>query len=153
MALGDLYKKLAVWPGGRWIFSKSAAFKAPYFGSISPFVQELTEIKCLVSMRKKRSVTNHLGTVHAIAMCNMCEFSFGLTMEAGLPRHLRWIPKGMTVRYLKPAKTDLKAICEFPQILNLTPGDHIVPVKVKDLNDVTVMEADITVYVSARSKS
>jgi acyl-coenzyme A thioesterase PaaI-like protein len=101
-------------------------------------------------MRKKRSVTNHLGTVHAIAMCNMCEFSFGLTMESGLPRHLRWIPKGMTVRYLKPAKTHLTATCNFPQILDLTPGDHVVPVVVKDQSDVTVMEADITVYVSQK---
>lgn len=152
MAISNLYKKLSMWPGGRWLFSRVASFKAPYFGSISPYVKELTSSKCLIVMRKKRAVTNHLGTIHAIAMCNMCEFSFGLTMEAGIPRHLRWIPKGMTVRYLKPGKTHLTATCDFPQILNLTPGDHVVPVVVKDLNDVVVMEADITVYVSQRNK-
>jgi acyl-coenzyme A thioesterase PaaI-like protein len=152
MEIISLHKKFSRWPGGIWLFSRVASFKAPYFRSISPYVKELTSSKCVIWMRKKRAVTNHLGTIHAIAMCNMCEFSFGLMMEAGLPRQLRWIPKGMTVRYLKPAKTNLTAICDFPQILNLTPGDHVIPVVVRDLNDVIVMEADITVYVSQRNK-
>lgn len=150
MSILKIYEKLSRWPLGKWLFSRIAALKAPYFGSIKPFIAELTSSQCVVVMKKRRAVTNHLGTVHAIAMCNMCEFAFGLVMEAGLPRHLRWIPKGMTVRYLKPAKTNLRAICDFPQILKLEAGDHQIPVQVKDLNDAIVMEADIIVYVSPR---
>lgn len=148
MNLAKLYKSLSAWPLGKKIFSMIAAQKAPYFSTISPLIEELTEEKCLVRLKKRRKVLNHLGTVHAIAMCNMCELAFGLTMEAGLSRKLRWIPKGMTVRYLKKAETDLLATCLYPAIHSLTPGDHIVPVRVTDRNLVTVMEADITVYVS-----
>lgn len=147
-----MFKKMSAWPGGKFLFSKMAAQKAPYFASIHPYISELTETKCVVHIKKQRSVLNHIGTVHAIAMCNACELAFGFTVEAGLPRHLRWIPKAMTVRYLKKADTDLVATCEYPEVIKLTVGDHIVPVKVRNRANEIVMEADITVYVSERPK-
>lgn len=152
MNLLKLYRNFSKWPLGKHVFSLIAAQTAPYFSTISPFVSDLKESGCVVKLKKQRKVTNHLGTVHAIAMCNACELAFGLTMEAGLPKHLRWIPKGMTVRYLKKAETHLEAICDFPDVLLLSPGDHVVPVKVLDLNQQIVMEADITVYVSEKPK-
>ncbi|MEQ1722169.1 MAG: hotdog fold domain-containing protein [Pseudobdellovibrio sp.] len=152
MKIAKLYSQMSSWPLGKWIFSKIAAQKAPYFSSINPYISELTQTTCIVDLKKSRSVQNHLGTVHAIAMCNACELAFGLTMEAGIPSHLRWIPKAMTVRYLKKAETSLNAACDYPQILTITPGDHIVPVKVRDINQQIVMEADITVYISEKRK-
>jgi len=76
--------------------------------------------------------------------------AFGLTIEGGISKNLRWIPKGMTVRYLKKGETDLTATYDFSEGAKLTPGDHIVPVKVRDKNNQIVMEADITVYVSEK---
>ncbi len=150
MNLVKLYSKFARWPGGKFLFSKLASLKAPYFSSIKPYISDLTAIQCVVELKKRHRVLNHLGTVHAIAMCNACEFAFGLTMEAGLPKNLRWIPKGMTVRYLKKAETDLTTTCHYPDVLSLIPGDHVVPIKVTDTNKQIVMEAEITVYVSQR---
>jgi acyl-coenzyme A thioesterase PaaI-like protein len=152
MNLLKLYNQFSKWPGGKFVFSIIAAQTAPYFYSIRPSVLELESNRCVVKLKKRRRVTNHLGTVHAIAMCNACELAFGLTMEAGLAKELRWIPKGMTVRYLKKAETDLLATSYFPQVSSLTVGDHVVPVKVTDKNNQIVMEADITVYVSERPK-
>jgi acyl-coenzyme A thioesterase PaaI-like protein len=152
MGLAQTYKKVTAWPLGKTIFSFMASMKAPYFGSICPKIHELTESKCIVFFRKQRRVENHIGTVHAIAMCNACELSFGLVMEAGIPNHLRWIPKGMTVRYLKKAETDLTATCDYPEVARLTAGDHSVPVKVRDAKGQIVMEADITVYISEKQK-
>ncbi len=152
MKLDSLYKKMSRWPLGRALFTRVATLKAPYFSTIHPLVSELTEISCVVVMKKRRRVLNHIGTVHAIAMCNMCELAFGLTMEAGIPNHLRWIPKGMAVRYLKKGQTDLTAVCLFPQLTSLSPGDHVVPVKITDTHDQVVMEADITVYVTEKPK-
>ena len=150
MNAAKLFSKLSQYPFGKQIFSKIAARRAPYFQSISPFVQELTETSCIITIKKCKKVLNHIGTIHAIAVCNLCEMAFGFTMEAGLPQHLRWIPKGMTVRYLKKCATTLTANCQFPQIKTLTPGDHVVPVIVTDTNNVVVFEADITVYISER---
>ena len=101
MSLAKMYSQLSKLPFGKKIFSFIASQKAPYFSSIRPFIKELTDTKCIIFIKKRRSVLNHIGTMHAIAMCNACELAFGLTMEAGLPKGLRWIPKGMTVRYLK----------------------------------------------------
>ncbi len=56
----------------------------------------------------------------------------------------------MTVRYLKKAETDLVATAEVPPVAPAFSGDVIVPVKVRDRRGDTVMEADITMYVSSK---
>jgi acyl-coenzyme A thioesterase PaaI-like protein len=150
MNLLALYARFAAYPGGRRLFSFIVSRKAPYFATIRPLIEELREGYCRVSMRKRRAVHNHIGTVHAIACCNLCEIAAGTMIEASLPRHLRWIPRGMTVRYLKKAETDLHAIVEVAPAVLATPGDVLMPVKVYDRQGQVVVEADISMYVSAR---
>ena len=55
---------------------------------------------------------NHIGTVHVIAICNALEAAMGAMAEASIPKHLRWIPKGMDVRYTAKATSDITAIAE-----------------------------------------
>jgi acyl-coenzyme A thioesterase PaaI-like protein len=143
-----IFNQLSGLPLGRKLFSWIVCMKAPYFSSISPVFLELTETKCVLLLNKRRKVLNHIGSVHAIAMCNACELAMGMTMQSGLMPHLRWIPKGMTVQYLKKASTDLKVVCEIPYIKKAQPGDVTVLVKVYDLMKQEVMSADIVVYVS-----
>jgi acyl-coenzyme A thioesterase PaaI-like protein len=145
-----LYERFARLPGGRRLFSFIVSRKAPYFATIRPLIEELREGHCRVSMRKRRAVHNHIGTVHAIACCNLCEIAAGTMIEASLPRHLRWIPKGMTVRYLRKAETDLHAVVELPMAVLSRPGDVVMPVQVRDRTGQVVVEADITMYVSER---
>ena len=104
--------QLAKLPFGRVLFSNLIARKAPYFTTINPRVEELRHNYIKVSLRKRPAVHNHLKTVHAIASCNLCEFAAGICMESSIPKHRRWIPIGMTVQYLKKAKTDLTAECD-----------------------------------------
>ena len=35
------------------------------------------------------------------AMCNMAELAGGLMTDVSIPQGSRWIPSGMTVKYLK----------------------------------------------------
>jgi hypothetical protein len=107
-----VYKTCRKFPFGNILFSKLVCFKAPYFGSIKPRFIELKSGDCEIFLKKRRAVTNHLNTIHAIAMCNVSELAARTLIEAFIPRTMRWIPKGMTVSYLKMAKTDLKAVCE-----------------------------------------
>ncbi|HLK35944.1 MAG TPA: DUF4442 domain-containing protein, partial [Polyangiaceae bacterium] len=81
----SLYESLRRYPMGRLLFSRAVCVKAPYFGSIRPLVSELRPELCEVRMRKRRAVTNHIGTVHAIAMCNMAELAAGLMTDATIP--------------------------------------------------------------------
>jgi len=104
-----------------------------------------------VQLKKRRSVTNHIKTVHAIAMCNMAELSGGLMIEASLPRDKQWIPSGMTVEYLKKAETNLTAVSNGSEIDWDQTGTIEVPVVINDLNDQTVFKASINMYVKNKA--
>lgn len=139
-------------PVGKWTFSKLISVKAPYFKSISAIFEQLEPHYCKIKLKKQRAVLNHIGTVHAIAMCNMAELAGGAMTEVSIPQHYRWIPKGMTVEYLKKAETDLVAIA--------TPADHrytwsanstyVVKVEVLDASDQLVFRALISMWISQR---
>lgn len=36
MSVFETYRRMARWPGGRWLFSRLVSLKAPYFASIAP---------------------------------------------------------------------------------------------------------------------
>ena len=133
---------------GPRLFSRGVAFVAPYFSTIAPLFVVLEPGRCEVAMKNRRAVHNHLGTVHAIAMCNLCEITAGAMIEATLPKTLRWIPRGMTVRYLKKAETDLVARSHMEAPARDFVGDLVLPVQVFDTRGQVVMEADISMYVS-----
>jgi hypothetical protein len=59
-------------------------------------------------------VQNHIGTVHAIALCNLAELCAGLVTDVSIPRDMRWIPQDMTVRYLRKAKGRIVASARPP---------------------------------------
>lgn len=148
----QLFARARRYPLGARLFSLAVCRRAPYFGSISPLFRELRPGHAEVFIRNRRAVHNHLGTVNAIAMCAMCELAAGTMLESSLPRGMRWIPRGMTVRYLKKAETDLLATASLPRALGPEDrGDLIVPVKVRNAAGEVVMEADITMYLSMKT--
>ena len=145
-----VYQTCTKLPFGRIIFSKLVCFKAPYFGSIKPRFIELKPGYCEIRFKKRRAVTNHIKSVHAIAMCNVSELAAGSMLEASIPKTMRWIPKGMTVSYLKIARTDLKAVCEISLDGLENPGEFPMTVHVTDDNGEEVFCAVITMYLSLK---
>ena len=142
-----LYQSLTHLPLGKVIFSKMVCFLTPYFSSIKPSIKELKINRCVVFMKKRRAVTNHLKTVHAIAMCNMAELAGGLMTEVSLPQGKRWIPSGMTVKYLKKAKSNLIAIADGNELDWDREGEVIVPVGITDDNNELVFSAEIKINI------
>ncbi|MEO8445126.1 MAG: hotdog fold domain-containing protein [Gammaproteobacteria bacterium] len=146
-----LWSRLASLPAGKWLFSRLICLKAPYFSSVRPRFVALRPGYCEVTIRKRRAVTNHLGTVHAIAMCNMAELAAGIMSEATVPLTHRWIPKGMSVEYLKKAGTDLRAVAELPAMPAFGAAAELpVPVSVTDSQGDEVCRAVIRMWVSPR---
>lgn len=137
---------------GRWLFTRIVCFKAPYFSSISPLFIELRPGHAVVTMRKRRKVQNHIGTVHAIAMANLCEIAAGTLTEASIPLDMRWIPKSMHIQYLGKAATAVTATADLPPVPSGEPFDAVVAVDVRDTNGTIVVHADITMYVSPRKQ-
>lgn len=105
-----LYRRIVRWPAGHWLFNRLVCWKAPYFASIAPRILVLEPNRCEAAIAHRRRVRNHLGGVHAIALCNLAELSAGLMTDVSLPAGMRWIPKGMTVDYVKKAIGTMHAV-------------------------------------------
>jgi acyl-coenzyme A thioesterase PaaI-like protein len=135
---------------GRWLFSRMVCLKSPYFASIRPVFDVLEPGRAAAHMRKRRAVCNHIGTVHAIAMANLCELVAGTVTEVSIPASMRWIPRGMQIGYLGKAETEVRAEATFPAISEGLTQDVVVPVDVTDRHGKRVVHADITMYVSPR---
>jgi acyl-coenzyme A thioesterase PaaI-like protein len=146
-----LFQRYGTSAPGRWLVSRLVCFRAPYFASIRPTIDVLEPGRCVVRIRDRRRVHNHIGTVHAIALCNMAELSAGLATDATIPDAMRWIPKGMAVRYLKKAKGTMVATARVPAIAESTGGSEVhAMVEVRDGADDVVFDADITMWISPR---
>lgn len=145
----SLYRAFSRIPGGKALFSRVLTFRAPYFSTIRPQVLELQPGLCRVRLKDRRPVRNHLRTIHAGAMCTLSELAGGLAVEASIPEDLRWIPKKMTVEYLKKAKGPLVGACRLdPEVL--VPGDVEIGVDIADAATDTVLRAVILFYLSKR---
>lgn len=152
-SLLSTWQRLSKWPAGKWVFSQLVCLKAPYFATIRPRFEILRPGYCEIRMKKRYAVLNHIGTVHAIAMCNMAEVAGGIMTDVTIPVTHRWIPKGMTVEYLRKAETNLRAIAELTPIPTFGEGaDLPVPINVLDANGQVVFRAVITMWVSPKSK-
>ena len=149
-ALG-LFRRFGGSGVGRWLCSRLICSRAPYFASISPLLQELEPGRCSATIEHRRRVQNHIGTVHAIALCNLAEFVGGLATDAAMTRALRWIPKGMTVRYLKKAVGPMRAEAILDEIGEVGSGaERIAHVVVRDRTGETVFSAEISMWVSPK---
>lgn len=147
-----LYGKCADLPLGRWVFSKLICLKAPYFGTIRPVFRQLQPGRCVIRMRNRRAVHNHIGSVHAIAMCCLAELTAGTLLEVTLPKAMRWIPKGMQVQYVKIARTDLVAFSETPLDDLHKPQVLPITVHVEDTDNEEVFRAVIEMHITSSNK-
>ena len=147
----ELWKQARRLPAGDRLFSRLFALRAPYFGSIRPRFTVIRPNHAELLIRDRRRVHNHLGTVHAIALCNGLEAAMGALAEASIPRDKRWIPKGMQVSYTAKGAGDVTCLAETdPEVW--AGDDPDVPVRVRgELADGTVViEGVISLWVTPR---
>lgn len=138
----EMYNKV-----GATAFSAMSCQMAPYFSTITPEISVLAPNRAEVKVPFRKEITNHLASVHAIALCNAAELAGGMMTEVSIPQGARWIPKGMTVEYLAKAKTDVHAVADGTGIDWNSTGDKIVPVEVFDAAGTKVFTARITMNV------
>ena len=138
---------------GQRLFSFAFSRKAPYFGSIHPRVTVLRPNHAEVVVPDRRSNHNHLGTVHAIALCNGLEMAMGALAETTIPAGKRWIPKGMEVAYTAKATSDITCVAETDQA-QWDGDDPDLPVRVKGVraDGTVVIEGVIKLWVTPRKE-
>ncbi|QSX36414.1 hotdog fold domain-containing protein [Shewanella sedimentimangrovi] len=144
-----LYQRLQSWPMGKKIFSIMVARMAPYFSTIRPLITELRPNHCECLIKKRHGVHNHIKTVHVIAICNGLEMAMGVMAEASIPKHLRWIPKGMSLDYTAKAGSDIRCVAEVkPE--DWREGDLLVPVTAYDNQGIVVVKGHIKLWISQK---
>ncbi len=165
-----LYKTFSKYPFGKSLFSYFFSFHCPYFLTLGAHIENVEPgfgtfsvlfvsasdtcwlIGCValaqVSLKQRWIVQNHIGTIHAIAVCNLIEMTMGLVVEASIPSHLRWLPMGMDVSYIKKASKMVVATSTIqPQTffqLDKYPGQATVPIEVKDSEGILVIKGDVS---------
>jgi uncharacterized protein (TIGR00369 family) len=128
-------------------YGKLVCELAPYFSTIDPQFVNMKPGYVEVCIKNRKEIQNHLGSIHAAAMCNVAELVGGMMTEISLPEGKRWIPSGMNVQYLAKAKTDLKAIADGSGIDWTTQDGLTVPVNVFDTDGNKVFSAQITMNI------
>ncbi len=156
----DLHRKAQSIPlVGERLFSFAFSQVAPYFWTIRPRFTVIEPNHAEVVIPKRRGVKNHIGTVHAIALCNGLEAAMGVLAEATIPADKRWIPKGMEVSYTAKATSDITCIAETDpeqwtgDTLPDSGGD--LPVRVRGVRDdgTVVIEGVIRLWVTPKGAS
>jgi acyl-coenzyme A thioesterase PaaI-like protein len=105
------WKQLENRPGGKWLFARLLRFGIPYTGSVRPEVLVVEPGFARVAIEDRRSVRNHLASIHAIAIANVGELTGGLAMTATLPANVRSILTALHVEFKKKARGRLIAEC------------------------------------------
>jgi acyl-coenzyme A thioesterase PaaI-like protein len=146
-----LYNKVTALPQGKRIFSVLFSQKAPYFASVHLSVEQMRPHLGQVVVPKRRSVQNHIGTVHAIAACNGLEAAMGLLAEATCPPDMRWLPKGMDVRYLAKSTTSLTCTAETTEADWAAAPDVPVTVKAVTKDGTVTVAGTIHLWVTPKS--
>ena len=132
---------------GRWLFTRALVRRAPYFASIKPHFLELRPALCVVLMPRQSSTSGPAGTVHALAIANLCELAAHTVTEVTVPPGMTWHSRGMTIEYLRRAESDVTATARLDKTEWSDTQNVALPVTAIDRNGSEVVRAVITIRV------
>jgi len=128
-------------PGGRWLFSLLFGGAVPYSNSVKPLIHVLQPGRAVISMDDRRSVRNHLKSIHAIALANLAEMTTGLALGFGLPNGMRTILTRVEVEFLKKARGRITATSEAPVFTEIVEKEVLVESILADASGAVVARA------------
>ncbi len=135
LSIPALWRRLSGRPGGRLLFSFLVGRFARYSGSIGARVLELEPGRSVPTLRDRRRVRNHLGSVHATALVTFGELASGLAMMAGMPERSRAIVTKLEIEYLQKARGPLTAYGKAPIPETAERQEYLVTASIRNTAD------------------
>ena len=142
--LRRLWAQLSPLPGGKWFFSKLLGLMVPYTGRLGPTVLHFEPGHVRAQLTERRSVRNHLRSVHAMALANVGELATGLAVLGAMPSTVRGILTGYSITYTKKARGVLiaESKCAIPEVTDSV--DYQVEAIIRDAEGDTVATVNAT---------
>ena len=115
------------------LFAKTVHFT----GTAGIKIEELTDGHAVISVKNKKNVRNHIGSVHAVASILIAESATGYVVGMNIPDSSVPVIKSIKAEYVKRASGDMRAVSSLTegQILDMQTqekGETVVPVTVTD---------------------
>ena len=138
--------------------SKIFGSKIKYAGHSGIRFEKLSDNECVVSIRNKKKIQNHIGGVHAAAMALLAETATGFVFGMSVPDSKLPLIKKMNIDYVKRSTGDMRAVAKLSDaqiatILSEEKGEVVVEVLITDEANVEPIKAEMTwAWISKKPK-
>lgn len=146
-------------PASMHQFAMSKAFgsKIKYAGHSGVRFESLSNQECVVSIKNKKKVQNHIGGVHAAAMALLAETATGFVFGMNVPDDKLPLIKKMDIDYVKRSTGDMRAVAtlsdeDVARIQSEDRGEVTVPVIITDEANVEPIKASMTWAWTAKKR-
>lgn len=108
-----------------------------FTGTAGIVIEELTENRAVISVKNKKSVQNHIGSVHAVASILIAESATGYVVGMNIPDTSVPVIKTIKADYVKRAAGDMRVVSsltdeQIEAMRTQEKGETIVPVEITD---------------------
>jgi acyl-coenzyme A thioesterase PaaI-like protein len=108
-----------------------------FIGTAGVHCDELSEQRSVFSLKNRKKVRNHIGSVHAAATSLLAETASGMALGMNIPDDKIPLLKTMHIDYVKRSTGNLKAVATISQeqiekLHNEEKGDMVISVTVTD---------------------
>ncbi len=120
------------------ILSKAFGKVVPFVGTAGVYYEQVEPNQVVVSLNNHKSVQNHIGSIHAVAVTLLAETATGFILGLNLPSDRILLIKSYSVNFYRPLKRgQVAAIATLSdearlEILNTPKGEMVIPCIIKD---------------------
>lgn len=100
---------------GHWVAMTFLSFLSPFNAHLKAKMLEWNDNLCVIAVKRRRRVRNHVGSIHAGALFTLGETCAGLVIIRNFPfGRFRPLMSDVRVNYSKQARGDVVGSCVIP---------------------------------------